>query len=148
MFSAVSGKNSKLFKRPVKFPYYTCQPVFTPTGTDLTVHAEANGKPVIAEKRVSRHRAVYSLLPPDTVFLRNLAASAGVHIYLPTPDVLSADSGHLFVHAASSGTKNISLPQACDVIELPGGKCLFQNVKNFRVNMKKHENKFYKLIRK
>ena len=68
--------------------------------------------------------------------------------YLQTPDILSVDTGHLFLHAASDGVKAVSLPETCDIIELPGGKCVFKNTKEFQVKMKKYENKFYKLNRK
>jgi hypothetical protein len=50
----------------------------------------------------------FALGNPDV--LRKLLTAAGAHIWLSTDDVFLCDGRHLVIHAASTGTKTVTLP--------------------------------------
>jgi len=81
------------------------------------------GRPALAVKPQAGWTSVYSAameLPPDLI--RNIARSAGVHIWLDTPDALYTDGQWLGVHAATAGTKTIHLPRPCKVFDARTGR--------------------------
>lgn len=70
-----------------------------------------NGRPGLAVKRLDGWMSVYCAamqLPPGLV--RNLARTAGVHVWLDTDDALYTDGQTVGLHAATDGTKSLRLP--------------------------------------
>ena len=139
-------KKSLLFPKSFTIPQYYCQPVFTPIGKDIKIHATSNNKAIIAEKKVENHTAIYSLIPLDNNILRCLAKKANVHIYSNSSDVLVANKEHVFIHAATAGNKTIMLPNVSDVVSIDN-KIVYKNVKSFTVKLKQYENRLYKLVK-
>ncbi|MBI2299079.1 MAG: hypothetical protein HYU66_09095 [Armatimonadetes bacterium] len=84
--------------------------------------------------------AVYSAamdLPPG--LMRNLARSAGVHIWLDSDDAVYADGRYVGVHAAGEGAKTVHLPRAAKVTELIGGRTLTVKGRDVALTLKKGE---------
>lgn len=65
-------------------------------------------------------RSVFLSLPPDAKTLRETFRAAGAHVWLETPDVLSAGRGFVMVHAAEGGVKRLKLPGTFDATEIFG----------------------------
>jgi hypothetical protein len=139
-------QSSILFNNSKLLPSYTMQPVFTPKGENLTIHATSNNKAIVAEKKVGNHTAIYSLIPFDNTFLRNLAKMAKVHIYSNSSDVLLANKEHLFIHASHSGMKKINLPNVYNVLDIEQNIVIFKEVRSFSIPMKKYDNKLFRLL--
>ena len=139
-------KSSILFNNSKLLPSYTMQPVFTPKGENLTIHATSDNKAIVAEKKVGNHTAIYSLIPFDNTFLRNLAKMAKVHIYSNSSDVLLANKEHLFIHASHSGMKKINLPNVYNVLDVEQNIVIFKEVRSFSIPMKKYDNKLFRLL--
>jgi hypothetical protein len=70
-----------------------------------------SGKPVLAAKKMDGWISLYSVtasLPAE--IYRQLAKSAGVHIYNDRDDTLYANSGYLTIHANGKGVRTIKFP--------------------------------------
>ena len=50
--------------------------------------------------------------------LREIARSAGCHIYTDSDDVLYASKNFICIHASTDGEKKIKLPKLCSLYEL------------------------------
>ena len=64
----------------------------------------------------------------DTDFVREVARTAGVHIYCETTDNLAVGNGIVALHCNQPGTKTIRFPEATDVMDLFTGEVLGRGV--------------------
>jgi hypothetical protein len=71
--------------------------------------------------------------------MRNIARSAGVHIWLETDDALYADNQFVGVHAATGGTKLLHLPDARSAVDAISGKSLPLEEHTARLPMQQSE---------
>ena len=84
-------------------------------------YADAEGKPALALKRFPDWTSVYSATPGlPSGLLRNLAQTAGVHIYSETGDAFYAGRGIVALNAGKSSSKLIRLPSRFVVREILG----------------------------
>ncbi|MBR4675438.1 MAG: hypothetical protein IKP00_13305 [Victivallales bacterium] len=120
-------------------------PVFAPKGEGLTVHATALGRPALVEKKVASHTSFYLLTPPNPEFLRAVARRSGVHIWLDTEDVFSANQRYIHIHASKTGVKTVFLPGKYDVLDAYTGKELFKGVSSFAVTLPLYGNGIYEI---
>ena len=92
------------------------EPVFIPTNSDMTVLArsvDASPLPVIATRQLTGWRSVLVSTPPaPATVLRKIYQDAGVWVYVDSGDNLEANDAWISVHAATAGTKTITLPTA------------------------------------
>ena len=106
----------------------------------------ADGSPGLVVRRYANWTAVFSSAPllPATL-LRNLARSAGVHLYIDTPDVVWACRDLVAVSVREAGTRLIRLPRACDVQDLYTGGEVAANVHEFRAKFAKKSTRVFVL---
>lgn len=71
--------------------------------------------------------------------LRRIFAEAGVHVYCPTGDNLSANASWVCLHAASAGVKTIRLPRPVPVYDVFGEKLIHERGSEFQVQMRTGE---------
>ena len=81
----------------------------------------------------------------DAAWLREVARSAGVHIYTETDDNFFAGGNFLCIHADSAGTKVIELPRRTDAVEIYTGEVLGRNTDRLEFPMKAFETKVIQL---
>ncbi len=84
--------------------------------------------------------------PPVPQRLRAVLAESGAHVWLDSDDFVLPGRGYLMVHAATPGEKRISLPQACDLVEIFDRKRDRLNVKDFTESMYKGETLIYRMV--
>jgi hypothetical protein len=116
---------------------YELDPLFTvedPGAEVLGVYRDT-GLPALAAKQTGPGRSLFCgshILPPD--LLRNLARSAGVHLYLDSGDVLDANDRFVMLHTTTAGAKTLRLPRRADVVEVYTGRVLFRDVDSFSLS--------------
>jgi hypothetical protein len=91
------------------------------------------GRAGLVVKRQKEWTAVFSsapLLPAR--LLRNLAASAGAHLYVDTEDVVWASKELVAVCVKDGGERTVRLPAKATVRDLYTGELLGKNVREFR----------------
>ena len=81
----------------------------------------------------------------DAAWLREVARSAGVHIYTETDDNFFAGGNFLCIHADSAGTKVIELPRRADAVEIYTGEVLGRDTDRLEFPMKAFETKVIQL---
>jgi len=76
----------------------------------------ASAKPVLAARKMDNWVSLYSITPdiPSDVY-RQIAKSAGVHIYNDRDDTLYANSGYVTIHANGKGVRTIKFPWATSI---------------------------------
>ena len=90
-------------------------------------------------------RSVYLPVPLEVDTLRKVFAEAGAHIWIDTPEFVSAGRGYLMVHSTTGGEKTIRLPAKSDVAEIYGASEPRTGVTEFRDRFRKGETKIYRL---
>lgn len=83
---------------------------------------------------------------PTEAEMRRALASAGVHLWIDTPDVMAAGCGFLMVHAATDGVKRISLPACADLVEIFGASRDRRDVRAFDETMKRGETRVWRMV--
>ena len=107
---------------------YTVTPRFCvddPEATTLAHYAAAPELAAVAEKD---NAIFYGGALLDTDFVREVARTAGVHIYCETTDNLAVGNGIVALHCNQPGTKTIRFPEATDVMDLFTGEVLGRGV--------------------
>jgi hypothetical protein len=105
-----------------------------------------NRRPGLVVKPVDGWTSVYSgamQLPPKLI--RNLARSAGAHIWLDTDDAVYSDGQYVGIHAASAGVKTLRLPKACKVTNALSGQPVASDGLAVRIEMKHAETVLLRL---
>ena len=82
-------------------------------------------------------------LPAD--LWRNLARYAGAHVYTESNDVFLADRSVVALHSLRSGTKTISLPNACRVTDLINGEPYADRVSQITFGLEAPETRVFLL---
>ncbi len=110
-------------------------------------HFQASGNgftsaPGMMEKtQKSGWRSIWCAIPvlPATV-VRNIAKTAGVHIYADTDDFVCANNFMVSVHAAYDGVRKIKLPKKFRLVtEAYSNKLIAENADEFKIFMKRNE---------
>ena len=81
-------------------------------------------------------------------FIKEIARSAGCHIYSENDDVLFANKNFVTIHASSSGKKLLRFKETCSPFELYEEKYYGTNVKEIEFDMNFGETKMFYLTNK
>jgi len=99
-------------------------------------------QPGLAVKELDGWTSVYSVAPRlSRQLLRNLAKIANIHSYLDTEDMVCVSPELILIHGVGKGTRNLTLPQAADVIDLWTGKTLASQATECPVEMSECDTK-------
>lgn len=124
---------------------YLC-PCFYSNDSEATVLAtfKENGKPALTLKRLEDYNSVYcGTKVVRAEVIRSIAKWAGCHIYMDSDDVLYQNKNYVVVHASSSGTKMIKLPQQCSPYEVYEEKYYGENTDIISCDMLLGETKMF-----
>ncbi len=126
----------------------TVSPLFYADDPDARIAGRLVGsdRPGLVVKKLDGPTSIYSgamQLPPALV--RNIARSAGVHIWVESDDALYADSGFVGLHAASDGEKRIRLPTDSRVFNAVSGEAAAMDGRTIVVKMKRAETVLFRL---
>ena len=78
-----------------------------------------NGKPGLVRRKADGWTSIYYAtvgMPP--ALLRDIARTAGAHVYLDTDDALDTDGQFACLHAKTAGEKTLHLPQPAKVVDV------------------------------
>jgi hypothetical protein len=78
-------------------------------------------------------------------FLHNVLKASGVHTYVDSDDVISADAGFLALSATQAGTKRVVLPKRATVHDLCEDRLLGTDVSEFEIPMVEGETRLFVL---
>ncbi len=95
-------------------------------------------RPGLVVKKMSGWTSIYSgamTLPP--ALMRNIARSAGVHIWLESNDALYTDGQFVGVHAAADGEKFLNLPGLFKVWNARSGGLLAERMQTGAIKMQR-----------
>ncbi len=79
-------------------------------------------------------------------FLRNVLKASGVHLYVDSDDVVSADSHFLALTASEEGSKQVTLPRPATVRDLMDGRVIGEGVETFEISMQKGQTRLFSLV--
>ena len=119
---------------------YPAQPRFAVSEENAEVLARYADDDAVASARKGKV-IFYGGVALDAPFLREVARSAGVHIYTETDDNFFAGGNFLCIHATSTGDKTIRLPHRTDAVEIYTGEILGRDTDCLVFPMKVFETK-------
>jgi hypothetical protein len=128
-------------------PERTVSPVLVPDDPDARVLGRfADGTPALVVREHGDWTAVYSAAPllPSPLF-RHLAAQAGVHLYVDTPDVVWASRDLVGVSVAEPGVRGLRLPRAATVTDLYSGAELGRSTAELSVDFDARQTRVFVL---
>jgi beta-galactosidase len=101
-----------------------------------------NGQPAVVAKGRSLYIGTTDV--PSALF-RNILKTAGVHVYIDTPDVLLTDGRFLSITASQAGPKAIRLPAPACVRSLPSGEVWHKATDRIDIVLEQGETRQYSL---
>ena len=105
-----------------------------------------SGETLVAAKRDGKSLRVYiGTTDAPAALLRNVLKASGVHIYVDSDDVVSADDGFLALTATAAGRMHVALPQPTTVRDLCEDRVLGKDISQFEVQMDEGETRLYVL---
>jgi hypothetical protein len=123
-------------------PVFYCS---DPDIVSLAVYGDASGeklagKNALVAKKMDNWRSIWCGVPNIPAdLLKEIARSAGVHIYSESDDYLVANRYMVSLHAKEGGEKTIYLPRRMKVTDVFSGKIISANADKFKVHMEKAE---------
>jgi hypothetical protein len=103
-----------------------------------------SGQALVAAKRDAAGLRVYvGTTDAPAALLRNILKSSGVHVYVDSDDVVSADDRFLALTATAGGRKHVVLPRPTTVRDLYEGRVLGKAISQFDVQMAEGETRLY-----
>ena len=134
--------------KPLGAQRLTVSPIFYADDPEARVVGRmVDGKqPGLVVKRMEGWTSVYSgamQLPQG--LMRNIARAAGVHVWLETDDALYTDGQYVGVHAATDGTKTLTLPGHFRVVDAISGQPVASDGRTVTLPMKKAETLLLRL---
>jgi len=104
------------------------------------------GETLVAAKTGPEGLRVYvGTTDAPAALLRNVLEASGVHTYVDSDDVLSADARFLALTASEPGTKRVVLPRATTVRDLYADRVIGTNVAEFELPMVEGETRLFLL---
>jgi hypothetical protein len=148
-FTRKMWANISQFMNRIKTSTVDLFPVVYPEDPDATVLAYFldSKLPALAVKEQDGYTGIYcgsKYLSCDVI--KEIARFAGCHIYSETDDVVYVNPNYITIHAASSGTKTICLPEKRTVMDAYNGTLYGENADMFRVELLKGETKMFRLL--
>jgi hypothetical protein len=93
-------------------------------------------KPGLVVKQMQGWTSIYSSAPIlPAALLRNIARTAGCHIYSDGGDVVYADQEFLGIYSPAGGNRTIRLPRRSEVTDLLSSKTLAHDATEFSVDL-------------
>jgi hypothetical protein len=94
-------------------------------------------KVVLAEKMRDRWTSLFSAVPGVPAdFLGKVYSRAGVHRYVESDDVISANESWLMIHTRTAGMKKVKLPSRCKkVTEITTERVMGENIDQFAIEL-------------
>ncbi len=134
--------------KPLGAQQLTVAPIFYADDPDARVVGRmVDGKqPGLVVKQQDGWTSVYSgamQLPQG--LMRNLARAAGVHVWLDTDDALYTDGQYVGIHAATEGTKTLTLPGRFHVLDAITGQHVASNGRTVSLPMRRAETVLLRL---
>jgi hypothetical protein len=103
-------------------------------------------RPGLAVKQAAGWTSIYSsAMPLAQGLMRNIARSAGVHVWLDTDDALYTDGQWAGIHAATDGVKTLHLPGKYRVTDARRGKVLAERAEQVSVTLRPAETVLLRL---
>lgn len=121
-------------------------PIIYVDDPDATVLGELDclGEPGFCVKEMDGWTSVFSAAPMlNQYVLRNIARSAGLHVYSDGNDVVLPGKSFLMVHAATAGEKTIRLPRPTDVYECYDEREIGRGITEIRQELPLHGTAIY-----
>ena len=134
---------------PVGVTTLTVAPIFyaNDPAARLAGRLVGGGQAGLVVKKMNGWTSIYSAamqLPAG--LMRNIARSAGVHIWLETDDALYTDRQFVGIHAATAGTKLLHLPEDCPVVDAISGKPLAVERRTLQLPMQRAETRLLRCV--
>lgn len=134
--------------KPIGAGRLTVAPVFYADDPEARIAARLVGteRPGLVIKKMDGWTSIYSAampLPPG--LMRNLARSAGVHIWLESDDALYTDGQFAGIHAAVDGEKTLRLPSRFQVTDAVTGRSVPGDAETVRLPVKRAETVLLRL---
>ncbi|MFV1964558.1 MAG: hypothetical protein ACC628_03985 [Pirellulaceae bacterium] len=108
--------------------------------------ALGSGEVLVAARRDDAGLRVYiGTTDAPAAFLRNVLKASGVHVYVDSDDVISADAHLLAITATTEGTKRVVLPEPATVRDLLDGSVVCENGRAFDLPMARGETRLFAL---
>ncbi|MHC4400686.1 MAG: beta-galactosidase [Planctomycetota bacterium] len=108
--------------------------------------ATAAGETLVAARKTAAGLRVYvGTTDAPAAFLRNVLAASGVHVYVDSDDVVSADRRFLALTATEAGPKRVVLPEPATVRDLCNGSEVQSGARSFEVVMAQGETRLFLL---
>lgn len=125
-------------------------PLFVPTDSDqVLATGTVGGGPSLTVAGVKDHgtwSSVFISSPPAPAkLLRWIAQDAGVHLYTAGGDPFEVNEKWISIHAATAGTKTITLPQAAPVFDIFEKSLISASTTTFSVQMAAGETRIFVL---
>ena len=100
----------------------------------------------LAVKEMQGWTSVFTTaIPLPAALWRNLARTAGAHVYSDSGDVLLADRSLVAIHSLQSGEKRIALPAESDVLDVITGQQIAQRTHEIRFTLNAPETRVFRL---
>ncbi|MFH1923862.1 MAG: beta-galactosidase [Planctomycetota bacterium] len=104
------------------------------------------GETLVAAKEGPDGLRVYiGTTDAPAALLRNVLTASGVHVYVDSDDVISADGRFLALTATGEGTKRVTLPGPATVRNLYDGSVVAAGARNFELPMVQGETRLFVL---
>lgn len=113
-------------------------PVFSSEDPEAEVlgHLTANARPGLVRKEIGDWTSIfYATVGMPPTLLRNIARSAGIHVYLDTNDAIDTDGQWACIHAKASGTKTLRLPGPRRIVDAFSEKVLSEKAAEITISM-------------
>ena len=128
---SITDKAHPITKNASKQRAYPVQPLVWADDPQVQVLGKVAGRPALVVKESGNWTSIFTLMPFTQEMLNGLCDFAGVHRYLKSGDVLTANHGFVALHTVTQGDKSIVLPGKYDVKELYSGKIIGNGISAF-----------------
>ena len=106
----------------------------------------ASGETLVAARTTPAGLRIYvGTTDVTAAFLRNVMKQSGVHLYLDSDDVISADDRFLAVTACTAGTKALTLRTPATVKDACSGQTVAESTRHFELPMTAGETRLFVL---
>lgn len=129
-------------------PGFSIAPRFVGHDPKATVLGRLAGlnKPGFLVKQQDGWTSVYSSAPVlPAALLRNIARTAGCHIYTDTGDIVYADEDFLALYAVKGGERTIRLPRKARVVDVFDNRTVSARTSSFPLKMEANSARIFSL---
>ncbi|NLS92378.1 MAG: hypothetical protein GXX96_09465 [Planctomycetaceae bacterium] len=135
-------------RQPLGDKKLTVAPAFFANDPEARIAARLveTARPGLVVKKAVGWTCIYSAaMPLEPGLMRNIARSAGVHVWIDSDDALYTDGQYAAIHAAAEGVKTLRLPRRSDVVNALTGERLAANARELSLPMRRAQTVLLKL---